>query len=150
MKEFLRVLAGVVVVFLIVGMVGVAFGDNGTSVGNKTYTLLSSSQIATGATVTATAVTFDNPMNSLACDVVMSNATATGTFQIEGNVGTSATSFTSANLLSASTVTANQLNTYFVTGKPTRTFRVIYKNVVGNGGVAAASSTITTNCMGVQ
>lgn len=140
MKNFLKICLAL---FLVLGIAVTAYSDNGTSVGNRTFTLLNSVSTATGATSTSTAATWDNPMNSITCDVLLSNATATGTLTIEGNIGTSTTSFQAGNLLNNQAITANTLNTFSITGKPTRIIRAKYT-------ATATQTNVTVNCGGVQ
>jgi len=126
-----------------------SFADNGTSTGNRSFTLVTSQAIATGATYTTTPVVWDNPVNNVTCDIVLSNATATGAISFEGNVGSQvsgAYAYQNGNLASSLTLTANTLNTVFMSGKSIRTLRSRY----ALGSASTVTTTLTINCLGVQ
>lgn len=153
MKDFMKGIFGLVSIFMVcmllvmlIGLAVTAFADNGVSTGNRTYSTLTSETVATGVTVTSSIYTFDNPMNSVACDIWMSSATATGTFSLEGTAGTNTTSMVSGNMVSSQTMTAGTLNTVWSTGKPVRRIRTRY----GLASTSSVTTKVNVNCFGVQ
>lgn len=124
-----------------------AWADSGQSLGNKSFTVWSSKVVTTVAgEQTSTVTVFDFPQRNLACDFLSSNASATGIWQIDGNVGSSATSFMSGYLMSSVTKTAGAIQTVLITNKVFRNVRVKY-TLESN---AHASNTVTVNCAAIQ
>ena len=150
-KKFLAVLISVVVVLVIgtlawAGQAGVFNKQNNGVSGAAT---LWSAATGTTSAYTTNYATFDYPMNNVVCDVMMTPYSAgTLTFTVNGNGGTSATSFPATPyLVTTATLSASSATNNIAVVKATATpFRTIVATITA----PTTTAVVTVNCSANQ
>lgn len=122
-------------------MVATAFAASGVQQGNQNVTLYSAVTGTTAAT-NSSIFTFDYPMTSIQCDLVVS-PTFTSTMKIDSNI-TGTNVFDANNvLISTVTLTTGQIRSGYASSRPFRTIRA-------TTSAGTTTQLIQVNCAGMQ